>query len=98
MIRGLVHTGYSLPEWQAVKLTFFAPWLCSHHIEYRFAPTQEAIRYWYEHLSDIRLSTIEIGAAQLRLRYRNRAKITVVMCEQRPYPVCFLRRRKRYPV
>ena len=22
----LVHTSYSLPEWQAVKLTFFAPW------------------------------------------------------------------------
>ena len=28
---GLVHASYSLPEWQAVKLTFFAPWshLCS---------------------------------------------------------------------
>ena len=23
---GLVHAGYSLPKWQAVKLTFFAPW------------------------------------------------------------------------
>ena len=22
----LVHASYSLPEWQAVKLTFFAPW------------------------------------------------------------------------
>ena len=22
----LVHAWYSLPEWQAVKLTFFAPW------------------------------------------------------------------------
>ena len=31
MTFGLVHASYSLPEWQAVKLTFFAPWshLCS---------------------------------------------------------------------
>ena len=26
MTCGLVHASYSLPEWQAVKLTFFAPW------------------------------------------------------------------------
>ena len=26
MTRGLVHASYSLPEWQAIKLTFFAPW------------------------------------------------------------------------
>ena len=25
MTCGLVHAGYSLPKWQAVKLTFFAP-------------------------------------------------------------------------
>ena len=25
MTFGLVHAGYSFPEWQAVKLTFFAP-------------------------------------------------------------------------
>ena len=25
MTRGLVHASYSLPEWQAVKLTFFVP-------------------------------------------------------------------------
>ena len=29
MTCGLVHASYSLSEWQAVKLTFFAP--CSHH-------------------------------------------------------------------
>ena len=27
MTCGLVHASYSLPEWQTVKLTFFAPWL-----------------------------------------------------------------------
>ena len=25
MTVGLVHAGYSFPEWQAVKLTFYAP-------------------------------------------------------------------------
>ena len=32
------------------------------------------------------------------LRYRNRAEITVLMCEQKPYPVWFSYRRKIYPV
>ena len=27
MIFGLVHVSYNLPEWQAVKLTFFTPWI-----------------------------------------------------------------------
>ena len=26
MTFGLVHASYSLPKWQAVKMTFFAPW------------------------------------------------------------------------
>ena len=26
MVFGLVNVGFSLPEWQAVKMTFFAPW------------------------------------------------------------------------
>ena len=26
MTCGPVHASYSLPEWQAVKLTFFVPW------------------------------------------------------------------------
>ena len=29
---GLVYACYSLPEWQAVKLTFFAPWLDDYYI------------------------------------------------------------------
>ena len=32
MTFGLVHANYSLPEWQAVKLTFFAPCLCHLNI------------------------------------------------------------------
>ena len=27
MMFGLVNVSFSLPEWQAVKMTFFAPWL-----------------------------------------------------------------------
>ena len=30
------------------------------------------------------------------LRYRNRAEITVLMCEQKPYPVGFLSRRESH--
>ena len=35
MTCGLVHANYSLPEWQAVKLTFFAPWLTGKNAEAR---------------------------------------------------------------
>ena len=35
---------------------------------------------------------------QLRSRHRNRAKITVLMSEQKPYPVWFPRRRKSSPL
>ena len=31
MMSGLVNTSFSLPEWQAVKMIFFAP--CNSHIE-----------------------------------------------------------------
>ena len=27
MIFGLVNVSFSLPEWQAIKMTFFAPWV-----------------------------------------------------------------------
>ena len=36
------------------------------------------------------------GAASLR--YRNRAEIFVLICEQKPYPLWFSIRRKTYPV
>ena len=28
MMSGLVNASFSLPEWQAVKMIFFAPWIC----------------------------------------------------------------------
>ena len=34
MTFGLVHASYSLPEWQAVKLTFFAPWESKTIVDY----------------------------------------------------------------
>ena len=51
---------------------------------------QKRIRYVKIHFQDRR------GAASLR--YRNRAKITVLMCEQKPYSVWFSGRRKSYLV
>ena len=52
----------------------------------------------YEHLSDMWLSALEIGAAQYSLRLRNRADITVLMCEQKPYLVWFSYQSKTYPI
>ena len=61
-----------------------------------FVPTQKLsgivwtpIRYATLHFRELR------GAASLC--YRNRAKITVLMCEQKPYPVWFWCRRTSYP-
>ena len=48
-----------------------------------------------QNLSDTWRSTFEIGAAQLRsVTDRNRAEIISLMCEQKPCPVWFSRRRK----
>ena len=66
-----------------------------------FLPAQKLYPVWYEHLSDIWLSTLEIGAAQLRFvtpLLRNRDEITVFMFEQKPYPVWLSCMRKSYPV
>ena len=40
MMFGLVNASFSLPEWQAVKMTFFAPWEgCS--------PDHGSFRIWF---------------------------------------------------
>ena len=36
MTYGLVHASYSLPKWQAVKLTFFAPCLLKSFYKVKF--------------------------------------------------------------
>ena len=46
--------------------------------------------YDYRHFRD------RLGTASLR--YKNRAKITVLMCELKPYPIWFWCRRKSFPV
>ena len=33
MTFGLVNVSFSLPEWQAVKMTFFAPWLTDEQLK-----------------------------------------------------------------
>ena len=47
---------------------------------------------------DLWLSNLEIGAAQLSSVTGNRAKITFLMCKQKPCPVWFSCRRKSHPV
>ena len=61
--------------------------------------------YQHENLSVIARTPFRYVTLQFRdrrgatpLRYRNRAKMTVFMCEQMPYPVWFSCRRKIYPV
>ena len=41
MIFGLVNVSFSLPEWQAVKMTFFAPCICSG--KFPLKPPENAI-------------------------------------------------------
>ena len=48
------------------------------------------IRYVTLHFRD--------GRGVASLRYRHRAEITILMCEQKPYPVWFSCRRKSFPV
>ena len=47
---------------------------------------------WHRSYPICRRSTFDIGPAQLR------AEIPIGVCEQKPYPVYFSQRRKRYPV
>ena len=46
MIFGLVNVSFSLPKWQAVKMTFFAPW--EGKLFYK------PIRWSNQHISDMR--------------------------------------------
>ena len=50
-----------------------------------------------EQLSDMLLSTLEIGTTQLRSVTEIAPKSPVLMCEQKFYPVWFTCRRKSYP-
>ena len=63
-----------------------------------FAPTRKGYSTNTYTKCDTPFKT-EIGATQLRSVTANRAvEITVLMCEQKPYPVVFSCRRKSYPV
>ena len=52
---------------------------CSYYTGWFFVPTRKAIRYVNHQFRDRRCAA--------SLRYRNRAVITVLLCEQKPYPV-----------
>ena len=63
-----------------------------------FVPVQKLSGIVYTPIRYVTLRLRDLSFAPLSLRYRNRAEITVVMCEQKPYLVWFSRRRKSYPV
>ena len=60
--------------------------LLTHYSGQLFVPTLKVIQYSMNR--PIRYVTPHFG------RYRNRAKITVLMCENKPYPLWFSCRRK----
>ena len=64
--------------------------LCSHYGEQLFVSSVNTYR-----ICDFPFRDRCVAAY---LRFRNRAEITVLMCEQKPYPVWFPCRRKSYPV
>ena len=41
MTFGLVHASYSLPEWQTVELTFFAPCVKGLRLQAKFLPVPD---------------------------------------------------------
>ena len=51
-----------------------------------------------ENLSDMWLSTLEIGGVQFRSVIKIAPKSPCLWCKQKSYPVWFSRRRKSYPV
>ena len=63
-----------------------------------FVPVQKLSGIVYTPIRYVTLRFRDLSFAPLSLRYRNRAEITVVMCEQKPHLVWFSRRRKSYPV
>ena len=49
MMFGLVNVSFSLPEWQAVKMTLFAPWFKTEHLESRCLSTLVAYNLMFGH-------------------------------------------------
>ena len=49
MIFGLVNVSFSMPEWQAVKMTFFAPRFKSEHLQSRCLSTLLAYNLMFGH-------------------------------------------------
>ena len=46
---GLVRASYSLPDWQAVKLTLFAPWFGKHSFQWQRESCPIAWEQWILH-------------------------------------------------
>ena len=73
--------------------------LLTHYGGQLFAPTLKGIRYSMNThpICDSPL-LIRDQRSTATFRYRNRAEITVLKCEEKPYTVWFSRRRKTYLV
>ena len=63
-----------------------------------FVPVQKLSGIVYTPIRYVTRRFRDLRFAPLSLRYRNRAEITVVMCEQKPYLLWFSFRRKSYTV
>ena len=71
---------------------------CDHARQIAFCADTKSCPVSYEHLSDMWLFTLRDPRGASSLRYRNRTEISVLICEQKPYPLWFLCWRKSCPV
>ena len=77
MTCGLVHACYSLPEWQAVKLTFFYPVQCTYRAHLLTG------RYVSQHSA---ISVKVVGPKLSSLRYATLRVTWVTQCK--PFKIC----------
>ena len=91
------HFGRSVLVSIHVRAVFFLVRQCLHYTEELFVSTQKAIRYTVNTIRYVTLQFRDPRGAD-SLSQRNRVEITVLLCEQSPYPVWFSCRRKSFPV
>ena len=84
--RNLEKSGFNLSRVHTIPDSLFVPTRKLIHLK----PTRKLIQYVTLHFRDWCVAAL--------LYYRKRAGITVVMCEQKRYPVRFSYWRKSYPV
>ena len=90
--------GFNEPNPSTQASLFTSVSVESSPLSYLFTSATGCSKGWHKTL--IRCMTLHFlyrrGAASLR--YRNRAEVTVLMCQPKHYPVWFSCRRDRYPI